>query len=47
MNPPPLTQSESEALNRRRRSRNRAIIIVLAGLAILFYAITIVKLTTV
>ena len=37
------TESEAEALRRRRRGRNLAIILVLVGLAVLFYAITIVK----
>jgi ferric-dicitrate binding protein FerR (iron transport regulator) len=31
---------------RRRRARNRALLIVLLALAALFYAITIVKMTT-
>jgi hypothetical protein len=37
------TESEAGALRRRRRGRNLAIILVLVGLAVLFYAITIVK----
>jgi fatty acid desaturase len=38
---PPLT--DAEELRRRRRGRNWAIILVLAGLCALFYAITVVK----
>ncbi len=37
------TDSEATELRRRRRGRNLAIILVLAGLSVLFYAITIVK----
>jgi hypothetical protein len=32
-------------MRRRRRGRNWAILVVLIGLAVLFYAITIVKMT--
>jgi hypothetical protein len=39
----PVSPSDAEAA-RRRRGRNWAIIIALAGLCALFYAITIVKL---
>lgn len=41
--PTPPTGSEADAFRRRRRGRNVAIILVLVGLALLFYAITIVK----
>jgi hypothetical protein len=44
---PPLTPEETMELRRRRRGRNIAILLVLAGLAVLFYAITIVKLAKV
>lgn len=38
----PATQPATE-MNRRRRGRSRAILVVLIGLCALFYAITIVK----
>ena len=41
--PPRPTVTEAEVFRRRRRGRNKAIILVLVGLALLFYAITIVK----
>jgi hypothetical protein len=41
--PPRPTGSEAEVFRRRRRGRNIAIVLVLTGLAVLFYAITIVK----
>ena len=37
------TGSEAEVFRQRRRGRNLAIILVLGGLAVLFYAITVVK----
>ena len=37
------TETEADVFRRRRRGRNKAIIMVLVGLALLFYAITIVK----
>lgn len=37
------TPTEMELLTARRRSRNRALGLVLASLAILFFAITLVK----
>lgn len=48
MPPPPpaparLSRRESEDIARRRRGRNWAMLIVLVGLALLFYAISIVK----
>lgn len=43
--PPRPSESEADELRRRRRGRNWAIILVLFGLAALFYAITIVKMT--
>ncbi len=43
--PPRLSPSEAADLRRRRRGRNWAVMLVLFGLAALFYAITIVKMT--
>ena len=42
--PPRPTAAQAAELNRRKRGRNVALILVLAGLALLFFAITIVKL---
>ncbi len=42
--PRPLVGTEADTFRRRRRGRNLAIVLVLAGLSVLFYAITIVKL---
>jgi hypothetical protein len=39
------SRSDADELRRRRRARNWAIMLVLFGLAALFYAITIVKMT--
>lgn len=39
-----LTKKQSEAFIAARKSRNKALGLVLAGLAILFFAITVVKL---
>ncbi len=41
--PPSLSREESDALARRRRLRNRALLIALLALAALFYAITVAK----
>jgi len=41
--PPRPTETEADALRRRRRGRNLALILTLVGLAVLFYAITVVK----
>ncbi len=41
--PPHLSLAESEALQRRRRARNWAMLVVLVGVAALFYAIAMVK----
>jgi len=38
-----LSVAASDALMRRRRSRNRAVLLVLLGLVALFYVITIVR----
>jgi hypothetical protein len=43
--PPRPTEREAAELRRRRRGRNWAIMLALFGLAALFYAITIVKMT--
>jgi hypothetical protein len=43
--PQSLSRAESEAVNRRRRGRNWAIFVALALLCLLFYAITLVKLS--
>jgi hypothetical protein len=40
-----MTFDQDEERRRRRRARNWALLIVLLGLSILFYAITIVKMT--
>ena len=42
--PPRPTEAQAAELHRRQRGRNVAMIVVLAGLAVLFFAITIVKL---
>jgi hypothetical protein len=41
---PNLSRDESRAMARRRRSRNLVMLVVLLGVAVLFYAIAIVKL---
>ena len=43
--PPRPTPREAAEIRRRRRGRNIALFVVLLGLATLFYAITIVKMT--
>jgi hypothetical protein len=40
---PNLSRDESRAMARRRRSRNLVMLVVLLGVAVLFYAIAIVK----
>jgi hypothetical protein len=42
--PPRPTAAQAEEIRRRQRGRNLALILVLAGLALLFFAITVVKL---
>ena len=42
---PPLSRADSEALGRRRRSRNWVLVLVLFAVAALFFAISIAKLT--
>lgn len=44
--PPRPTPVEAEALRRRQRGRNLALLAVLLGLVALFYAISLVKLRT-
>jgi hypothetical protein len=41
--PPRPTPHQAEEMRRRRRGRNIAMIVVLVALAVLFYAITVVK----
>jgi len=43
--PSHLTPREAEEMRRRRRVRNIALLVVLTALSLLFYAITIVKMT--
>ncbi len=43
--PPHLSRADSEALGRRRRGRNLALLAALIGLAALFYFISIAKLS--
>jgi hypothetical protein len=43
--PPQPTPTEAAELRRRRRGRNLAMLFALLGLAVLFFAITIVKMT--
>jgi hypothetical protein len=40
-----LTRDDSERLARRRRGRNWAMLIALVALCVLFYAITVVKMS--
>ncbi len=42
---PHLTREQSDALGRRRRVRNIALLVALLAFAALFYAISIVKMT--
>jgi hypothetical protein len=43
--PPRMTEAEAAEFRRRQKGRNIAMLLVLLGLAALFFAITIVKLT--
>ena len=45
--PEALSRAQSDALARRRRARNRAILLVLLGLVALFYALTMSRLSEV
>jgi hypothetical protein len=42
---PHLSRAESDAIEKRRRGRNIALLVVLLALAGLFYAISIVKMS--
>ena len=44
-NPPRMTDAEAAEFRRRQKGRNLAILLVLVGLSLLFFAITIVKMT--
>lgn len=44
-NPPRMTEAEAAAFRQRQKGRNIAMLLVLIGLASLFFAITIVKMT--
>jgi hypothetical protein len=44
--PTHLTRAESEAIGRRRRGRNWALLVVLIAIALLFYAISMVRFKT-
>ena len=41
--PPPLSPAEAVELRRRQRGKNIALLVVLIGLAALFYAISVVR----
>jgi hypothetical protein len=41
--PPRMTEAEAAEFRRRQKGRNIAILLVLIGLSVLFFAITIVK----
>jgi hypothetical protein len=43
--PDQLSRQDQEEIARRRRGRNVAMLVVLVALCLLFYAITIVKMT--
>jgi hypothetical protein len=43
--PPIMTEAEAAELRRRQKGRNIAMLLVLIGLSVLFFAITIVKMT--
>jgi hypothetical protein len=43
--PPELRRPRRDDISRRRRGRNLAMLLVLVAVCILFYAITIVKMT--
>lgn len=42
----PLTAAETEALRARQRSRNKVMALILGFLVVLFFAISIVKIST-
>ena len=41
--PPPLSPAQATELRRRQRGKNIALLVVLIGLAALFYAIAVVR----
>ena len=43
--PPRMTDAEAAAFRQRQKGRNTAMLVVLLGLAALFFAISIVKMT--
>ena len=43
--PPPMGRIQAAEFVRRRRGRNVALLVVLVALVVLFYAITLVKMT--
>jgi hypothetical protein len=43
--PPRMSEEQAAEFRRRQRGRNMALLLVLVGLAVLFFAITIVKMT--
>ena len=43
---PPLSQAETVELRRRQRGRNKALLVILVAMAVLFYAIAVVKFRT-
>lgn len=45
--PPPLPPEKAREFRVRRRGRNRALMLALAGICILFYAVAMVKLAAV
>lgn len=44
-NLPPLSRAESDVIAKKRRGRNIAMVVALVAIAVLFYAIAIVKLS--
>jgi hypothetical protein len=42
---PPLTRAESDLLAKKRRGRNIAMLVALVAIAVLFYAVAMVKLS--
>jgi hypothetical protein len=44
--PTHFTRAESDAIQRRRRGRNWALLLVLVAMALLFYAISMVRFKT-
>lgn len=44
-NLPPLTRAESDRIAKKRRGRNIAMLVALVAIAVLFYAVAMVKLS--